>query len=404
MAFGHPQQVVGFFVGNEQVAEILTGRKDLQQAGEGVGVALEQGGGRHRVSRGGDKPFEVVDRHIRIGERRRGGGKLLADLRQQVERHAVVGHPREIGVGGRQIGHAERSQPRLSRLCIVETGAKAVDVDHDSAWYGQRRPPGRISIVTRYFKTDSACFWPTGSNGFGTESVKSSTPDCRVTTSPNNVWAFASYIVTGRVVADLARIAVENDDSVAVRAAGELEGTAFSCRWRGRPSSLGFGVLFGGFARAFDEDFDLAAEEGVVVFFADLVLEGEQFVVAAAFDFVGDVVGVQIGALGAGAFAVLEDETVFETRLADEVHRELELVFGFAAEADDEIARHGDVRNPLAGTGEHFAIVFHRVAALHALEHGVRTALDGNMKILTNLGQIADGGEQVVRHVLRDSW
>ena len=52
-------------------------------------------------------------------------------------------------------------------------------------------------------------------------------------------------------------------------------------------------MFFGGFAGAFDEDFDLAAEEGVVVFFADLVLEGEQFVIAATFDIVGDVVGVE---------------------------------------------------------------------------------------------------------------
>src|SRR4051812_14751777 len=199
LAFGHSQQVVGFFVGNEQVAKVLAGRKNLQQAGEGVRIALKQGGRRHRIARGRDEPFEVVDRHVGIGEQRRGGGKLLADLRQQVERHAMVGHAREVGVGGGQIGHAQSSQPRLSRLCVFETGAEAVDVDHDSAWYGQRRPPGRISIVTRYFKTDSACFSAAGSAGFGIESVNSSTLDSRVTTSPKSVWALASYIVTARL-------------------------------------------------------------------------------------------------------------------------------------------------------------------------------------------------------------
>ena len=134
MALGHPQQVVGFFVGDEQVAQVLARRKDLEQVRQGVGVALEQGGGRHGVARGGDEPFEVVDRHIGVGEHRRGGGELLADLREQVERHAVVGHAREIGVGGWKVGDAERAQPRFCGLRVVETGAKAVDVDHDSAW------------------------------------------------------------------------------------------------------------------------------------------------------------------------------------------------------------------------------------------------------------------------------
>ena len=52
---------------------------------------------------------------------------------EQIERHAVVGDPLEVGVGGRQIGHAERPQPGLGRFGIIQTRAKAVDVDHDSA-------------------------------------------------------------------------------------------------------------------------------------------------------------------------------------------------------------------------------------------------------------------------------
>ena len=36
LALGHPQQVVRFLVGDQQVAEVLAGRKNLQQVGQGV--------------------------------------------------------------------------------------------------------------------------------------------------------------------------------------------------------------------------------------------------------------------------------------------------------------------------------------------------------------------------------
>ena len=71
-------------------------------------------------------------------------------------------------------------------------------------------------------------------------------------------------------VADLPRVAVENDDAVAMRASGELERGAGG-RERG-VRMIVVGMAFGGFAGAFDENFDLAAEEGVVVLLADFVL------------------------------------------------------------------------------------------------------------------------------------
>jgi hypothetical protein len=133
LAFGHSQQIVGFLISDQKIAEILARSKNLQQVGQGVGIALEEGGRGHRVARRRDEPLQVVDRHVGIGERRRGSSELLTDLRQEIERDAVVGHPREVGVGGRQIGHAERPKPRLGRKGIIETRTKAVDVDHDSA-------------------------------------------------------------------------------------------------------------------------------------------------------------------------------------------------------------------------------------------------------------------------------
>ncbi len=109
LAFGHPQQVVGFVVGNQQVAKVLASREDLQQIGQGIGIAFEERGRSHRIARGGDEALQVIHRHIRIGEGRRRGGELFANLREQVERNAVVGHPHEVGARGRQIGHTERS-------------------------------------------------------------------------------------------------------------------------------------------------------------------------------------------------------------------------------------------------------------------------------------------------------
>src|SRR5262245_43559876 len=73
-------------------------------------------------------------------------------------------------------------------------------------------------------------------------------------------------------VPDLAGIAVEDDDAVAVGATGELKMGA-------RGWGLGTGLVvrvcvpLGCFAGAFDQDLDLPADEGVVVFFADLVLQ-----------------------------------------------------------------------------------------------------------------------------------
>src|SRR4051812_3079063 len=95
-----------------------------------------------------------------------------------------------------------------------------------------------------------------------------------------------------QVVADLPGVALENDDTIAMRAPRELEvGTG------GWGLGAGGRLFFGGFAGAFHQDLDLLADEGMVVGLADFVLESQQFMIALAFDFVGNIVGVQLGAL-----------------------------------------------------------------------------------------------------------
>jgi hypothetical protein len=45
------------------------------------------------------------------------------------------GHPREVGVRRRQILDAQRTQPGFGFVGVVQTRAKAVNVDHDGgAW------------------------------------------------------------------------------------------------------------------------------------------------------------------------------------------------------------------------------------------------------------------------------
>jgi hypothetical protein len=79
----------------------------------------------------------------------------------------------------------------------------------------------------------------------------------------------------GEEAADLARVAVEDDDAVAVGAAGELERAGFTwtslSETRIRVSERRGHVLL---ARAFDEHFHFLTQKRLVVFLTDVVLEG----------------------------------------------------------------------------------------------------------------------------------
>lgn len=96
------------------------------------------------------------------------------------------------------------------------------------------------------------------------------------------------------------RLAIEYDDPIAMRSTGQLQ--------RRARSAVGIGF----FAGAFDENVERAAEKLLIVFFADLVLDRKQFVVASLFDVVRYVVGQVIGRFGSGPFAVLENKAVLE--------------------------------------------------------------------------------------------
>ena len=88
LSFGNAQQVVRFGVGNQQIAEILARREDLQQNRQRLAIALEQCGQRQRIAGSADKAIQIIQRHVGIAEPRQMLGKLIAHIGSQIERDA----------------------------------------------------------------------------------------------------------------------------------------------------------------------------------------------------------------------------------------------------------------------------------------------------------------------------
>ena len=129
-------------------------------------------------------------------------------------------------------------------------------------------------------------------------------------------------------------------------------------------------------------------------------MNGEQVIVAPLFHLDRDVVFQQLRALRSGTLAVLEDKTVFEAALFHQLYRLLEVLVRLAAKANNKIARHGITRDGFTNPLHHVAVILDRVAALHALQHDIRTALQWNVQVRRNLRQIADRLQQLVAHIL----
>ena len=158
-------------------------------------------------------------------------------------------------------------------------------------------------------------------------------------------------------LADLAAIAVEDHDPVAVRAADQLHDRSppSSCRWRG-------------LARPFDQHFHLAADERLVVFLADRVLDRQQLVVATASSPPRARRRETVATLLVPGRSLYLKMKLFLNR--DSRTRSTvccKILLGLAAKADDEIAGHRRVGNRRANARQHLAIFFDRVAALHPL-------------------------------------
>ena len=115
----------------------------------------------------------------------------------------------------------------------------------------------------------------------------------------------------------------------------------------------------------------------------------------------GHVVRLAIERLRAGPRAVFEDEGVFEARRAHQVERRPEFFVGLAAEAHDEVARDRGVRQLLPHHREHLEVLADRVAPLHPPEHRVRAVLRRHVEVGADRRQVADGSDEVGRHVAR---
>lgn len=196
----------------------------------------------------------------------------------------------------------------------------------------------------------------------------------------------------GHDLSGLAQIALKDHDPIAVCSSSHLDGA------RGQFDRV---FLPGcAFAGSFDEDLDALSDELQIVFFADSVLNFQQPVIALPFDIVGHVIGQLIGGPGSRSLAVFENKAVLEAAFFDKLYGLLKIVFGFAAESDDKVAGNGMAGDLFSDARHHFAILCDGIATFHGLEHAIRAALQRDVEIGRAFGQRADGGEQVVAHVL----
>src|SRR5262245_18314469 len=151
-------------------------------------------------------------------------------------------------------------------------------------------------------------------------------------------------------------IALEDDDVIGHRSPGQLHGT-------GRAIPRLEEVL----ARPLDQHLDCISDALAVMGEAHGVLNGQEIVVAALLRLLGHIIGIQFVRLRSRARTVLEDETVLEAGLADQIAGSLELLLRFATEADDEIAGDGNARHPLAAACKHLPIISYCVEPFHPL-------------------------------------
>src|SRR5262249_13000096 len=132
-------------------------------------------------------------------------------------------------------------------------------------------------------------------------------------------------------------------------------------------------------------------------------LRGDQLIQlseAGGFYRFGDLVG-HFGAGGTGAGRVFGGESRGIAGLADEGERVGEIGVGFAREADDEIARERHVWPRGFDAVDDAEVIRPRVAAVHRLEDAIGARLHRQVQVWHELGVVAVGGDQLVRHVGR---
>ena len=90
-----------------------------------------------------------------------------------------------------------------------------------------------------------------------------------------------------------------------------------------------------------------------------------------------------------------------KAQFARELERRLEVRFGLAREADDEVGRQAEVRPRLAQAPDDRAVLEHRVAALHRREHPTRARLHRKVDLGDQLRQLRVRVDQALRELAR---
>ena len=132
----------------------------------------------------------------------------------------------------------------------------------------------------------------------------------------------------------------------------------------------------------------------------DLFLQIVEHVEAAAFFFVGDVIVHAAGGNGIRSGRVTCQMSDIQFQVREEAVGFHELFLCFAGESDDDVGRDGTVRDAFADLCDEVAVVLLGVSALHVVEHGIVTGLNGDFDVRHELGKVGDGVHQIVVEVV----
>ena len=169
-------------------------------------------------------------------------------------------------------------------------------------------------------------------------------------------------------------VTVEHDDTITMRPARQLYQTSVIRTL----VDLRVRTL----TRPFDQNLHGLTEKLLIVLFADFVLNVQQFVVASLLNLKRNVIRHSLSRLGSWAFAILKDETVFETAFFDQFHRFLKFIFGFTREPNDKVARNrSGIAERFIDPCHHVAIIGDRVASFHPLQNRIASALQRHMQV-----------------------
>ena len=184
---------------------------------------------------------------------------------------------------------------------------------------------------------------------------------------------------------------MKDNDSIAHRVARELHPIIRPVRFQSLPLGTFFLATLFSRGESLYKHLLPRADKSLIASQADDCLCIEQDLITGSFDCLGHIVWLSLEGLRARTRTVFKDVAIFKVCGANQIERLFKLGLSFAAEADDEVARHGCIWNGLTDAAEHLHVVANRVAPLHPREHRIAAVLGRNMEVVADLGQISHG-------------